>query len=323
MSVKAYLFDADGNDHAIDPDASVVQNIGDNQLLWVDITGNEEREITDVGALFSLHPEAVNILLKPIGRPLIQTFDTYFQLNVAAVKEVDDRYTPLGLDIVSGANYVVTVHTEPIEFLDEFEQHIRGDTQLGQLDAASLVAALLDWHLTSYYAVLDRLESSVDRLDEKALTNRASHKFLNELVGVRRHVAELRRLLAPHRQVFAALASPDFELIASTASAAHFRVLVDRLDHLIEAVENGRDMVIGTFELFSTSTAQSTNDTVRFLTVITVVIGLAGVIAGIMGMNFSDAPFFHTGTVGLLTVIGGIIILSAATLAVARWRQLF
>ncbi len=197
---------------------------------------------------------------------------------------------------------------------------MRGDTQIGALTAASFLAALLDWHVSSYFTVLRSLEDEVDRLDEMAILAPADRKFLRQVVTLRRRVSYLRQLIAPHQEVFAALARPDFEAIAQTASAAHFRALEDRLNRAIDAVEHTREMVIGTFELFMTGTSQSTNDTMKVLTLVTALVGLMGVMAGIMGMNFTT-ELFESGTPGFALTIAGMLILCASIFVVARLRR--
>ena len=79
-------------------------------------------------------------------------------------------------------------------------------------------------------------------------------------------------------------------------------------------------MVIGTFELFMTSTAQDTNETMKVLTVATVLIGVAGVTAGVMGMNF-ELGFYSMAEIGFFMVVAGMILLSGVFLLFARWRR--
>ncbi len=78
-------------------------------------------------------------------------------------------------------------------------------------------------------------------------------------------------------------------------------------------------MLIGTFDVHMTRTAQRTNDIVRVLTWASVILLPAVVVAGIMGMNFKvgifDNPTFFW------VVIGLMVIMAATTLLVARWRR--
>src|SRR5687768_1322493 len=316
MTVRAYLFDADGADKEVQLTQDVVTGLSDRTILWVDVAGSDQNELTKVANCFNLHRESLRNLLNPIGRPRLDVYDQYFQVNVIAVQEQDKVYYPLEFDLFAGPNYAVTFHPNPIDFLETFDRQVRGDTQIGALTAASFLAALLDWHVSSYFSVLRNLEDEVDRLDEMAILAPTDRKFLRQVVELRRRVSYLRQLLSPHQEVFAALARPDFEAIAQTESAAHFRDLDDRLDRAIASVDHAREMVIGTFELFMTGTSQSTNDTMKALTLITLLVGLMGVIAGAMGMNFTT-EFFEVGTPGFVLTIAGMFVLTIAILIVA------
>jgi len=48
------LFDAAGDDREIELDASAIKRLTDRQLLWVDVSGDDEGELRRVGELFAL-----------------------------------------------------------------------------------------------------------------------------------------------------------------------------------------------------------------------------------------------------------------------------
>lgn len=77
-------------------------------------------------------------------------------------------------------------------------------------------------------------------------------------------------------------------------------------------------MLIGTFDVHMTRTAQRTNDTMKVLTLASVVLLPSVVVAGIMGMNFK-VPIFDN-SVLFFGVIGFMILMAVVTLVVARWR---
>jgi len=92
----------------------------------------------------------------------------------------------------------------------------------------------------------------------------------------------------------------------------------ERLQRVTGAIANVREMLIGTFDVHMTRTAQRTNDIVRVLTWTSVILLPAVVVAGIMGMNFK-VPIFDN--VALFWVVIGFMILTATiTLVIARMR---
>ena len=50
-------------------------------------------------------------------------------------------------------------------------------------------------------------------------------------------------------------------------------------------MENSRDLLLGSFEVFMTRTAQRTNDTMKVLALATVLLLPGSLIAGLLGMN--------------------------------------
>jgi LPXTG-motif cell wall-anchored protein len=99
-----------------------------------------------------------------------------------------------------------------------------------------------------------------------------------------------------------------------------FSALPGRFDRAVDEVEHTRDLIIGSFELFTSRSAQQTNDLVRALTFFTVIIGTTAAVAGLFGMNF-DPPFFQTGSIGFFAVTLGLLALALAALYVGKRRR--
>ena len=137
--------------------------------------------------------------------------------------------------------------------------------------------------------------------------------------NARRRISSIRRRLAPHREVFAALTRPDLAGLGDAEDTVHFRSLADRLERAIDAVDSARELVLGSFDVHMTRTAQRTNDVMKILTLVTVILLPGSVIAGVMGMNFK-VGFFEDPSVFWL-VLGGMGVIALATLLVARVKR--
>jgi magnesium transporter len=319
LSMVSRLFDAAGDDREIELDEAAIKRLSDRQLLWVDVSGDEEGQLRRVGELFALEPESIRNLENPIGQPRLDVLERYFEVNVVAIGE-DER--PVPMDLLAGPNWVISVHHQKADFLDPFRQQLSADRELGRIEAPSFLAALLDWQLGTYFKLVDELERGVDVLDERALRGGDREDrtdLLAEMVQLRHRTGRIRRTIAPQREVFAALARPGFEVLATSESAAHFRALQARVERAIDAIENAREMLIGSFDLYMTQTAQRTNDVMRVLTIVNVILLPAVVLAGIMGMNFKVAFFENTNLFWI--VIAAMVVIAAGSLLVARWRQ--
>jgi Mg2+ and Co2+ transporter CorA len=180
------------------------------------------------------------------------------------------------------------------------------------------MVSLLDGQLSSYFDAMSRLEAEVERLELDILADRQP-ECLDVLRNLRQGCSRLRRMLAAHRNVFAGLARPDFQPNQAQQVNEHYAALDARYDRAMDVVEHGRDLVVGSFELFTTRAAMSTNETMQVLTFVTVLIGGLAVLAGVLGMNF-EVPFFATGERGFWLAVGSMALIAVAATVLARHR---
>jgi len=324
-TVRAILFDAEGMDHPVAEADVSLATLNGHQLLWVDIEDTDAHDaeaVVDrlVGRL-ELGAEATELLRDLDGGAQLRNFGDWFFAQAVAVEHQGQlRFGGRGLAIVCGRNFVVSLHRGPIAFLDELRDRERADSRIGALSAESFTASLLGWLVDSYLQAVTDFEAAVDRLEVSVLASKVHRECLPELAQLRRGASRLRRMLAPHRHVFAALARPDFRPDEEGDADRHFRALDQRFERAMDAVENARDLVVGSFELFATRSAERTNDTMRALTFVTVLLGTLAVIAGVLGMNF-QVPFFESGAPGFWTAIAGMALLAVVAVVVARLRR--
>ena len=144
---------------------------------------------------------------------------------------------------------------------------------------------MLEWVVNAYLDHLDGLQQAVDDLEVSILRGGAGNDAVGQLVELRHDIGRLRRRLSPHRQVFATLAHPSFDVISGSSASRDFGILVDRLEMAVQAVDSTREMIVGAFDVFMTQTAQRTNNIMRVLTIVSLTLLPATLIAGIMGMN--------------------------------------
>src|SRR5690606_26937089 len=221
----------------------------------------------------------------------------------------------------AGDNIVVSVHADGIGFIDDLMGREAVASHIGRLGADSFVAALLDWQLSTYFDAVSRFEAAVDVLEQAILSERA-RSCLPRLRQMRKAALRLRRLLAPHRAVFGALSRPDFRHDDRPETERHFEALDTRFERAMDMVEHARNLVVGSFELFSSQTALRTDRSMRVLTFVTVITGLLATVAGVLGMNFK-AGFFDAGNAGFLIAVGAMLVFGGGSVALARSRGWF
>jgi Mg2+ and Co2+ transporter CorA len=317
--LRGRLFDANGQDREVRVGPTVVAGLDDDQLLWIDVPADAEDGTDRLAELIQLDPSLAERLAEPADRPRVDVAADRLVAHVIAVDTRDGRERTVPLTIVAGPNVVATVHRDEVDTLHEFREHTRGDTAIGRVDAPSFVAAVLEWLVNGYFRAIELLEREADRLDEAALNPRSERDLLTDLVRVRRRITGLRRTLAPHREVVAALSRPDLTAFADTDAGPHFHALSERLERALDAVETARQLVLGSFDIHMTRTAQRTNDVMKVLTVASVMLLPGSLLAGILGMNF-PVEFFDEPNL-FWVALAAIVTVAVVTFAVAKLRR--
>ena len=318
---RGRLYDADGSDREIDLDEARPERIGDRQLLWIDLDGRERADLDRIAAIVGLEPNLVAGLADPPERADLTSWPDHVHLILLALEPASDdgdhtRLVRRPIDLIAGRNWIVTVHDGPVRAFARFDATTEGETTLGALDAAAFLAAIADEVLADYLELVEEMEREIDALDERALRRPRGNDVLVAIVGLRRRIGFVRRTLAPHRIAFAALARPEMELHDELGKP--WPGLTDRLERALDAVENLRDLLLGTFDIHMGRSAQDTNDVMKLLTMLSAVLLPAVVLAGVMGMNF-QLPFF--GDPGnFWIVIGAMVVLAVGILLAARRR---
>ncbi|HSI98771.1 MAG TPA: CorA family divalent cation transporter [Patescibacteria group bacterium] len=315
MTIEALLARADGRDELIDLATWTPRSIPRDQLLWVDLIDPGDGDVATVREALQLSDQVVEALATIPARPDAGVLKGAIHV-VIATPGAAPQDDPVPLQVILGEEWVITAHASPIAFLEEHRERVRDEREVGLLTPVQFLVAVLDWSIDAFFRLSETLEREVDRLDDAAL--RSDGDLLARLVGMRRRIARVRRLVGSHRELFAELQRPDFMPGIEPGEAALLASVASRLDRALEAVGRAREMLIGTFDVHMTRTAQRTNDIMKVLTLASAILLPASVIAGVMGMNFK-LGFFDEPTM-FWFVIAAMAGIALGTIGLARWR---
>jgi magnesium transporter len=325
VTIRAWLFDAEGQDQEVEPSPDVVPAGGTDRLLWVDSDARGEDELARLGELFGLGASLLARLGTAQDRPSLTQYPKHIHLSVGTMEPpgADDRGGEIvrperqGLDLLAGAEWVVTVHDGPLAATDRLMEGLEGETRLGALEASDFLAAIIDSVIVGYHRTVEALEREIDQLDEIALRGRRQDDVLGRLVDLRQRIGAVRRSLAPKRGAFAPLARPDMALHEELGRP--WPELLDRLERALDSVEHLRDSLLGTYVIYMGRLAQRSNDVMKALTILSAILLPSIVLAGVMGMNFKVGFFDEPSDFFVIIALMGAM--AVVILGIARWRD--
>jgi magnesium transporter len=311
---SAFLYDADADDRDVALDKALIDGLAEDDLLWVDVDSSQEGAVARVTDLIPVHIESMSVT--DANKPFIHGFGESFVLGVLPLPANMAQPESEMLICAVGRNWLVTVHDGEVGALKGFADHLRGDSVLGRLDAPSFLARLLEWVVNAYLDYLDEVHDVIDGLEVDILRDRAGDDVVSQLVELRHDIGRLRRRLSPHRQVFASLSHPSFDVISGSSAAREFEILAERLEMAVQAVHTTREMVVGAFDVVTTQTTQRTNHAIRVLTTVSLALLPAAAIAGILGMDMVPQALRHEWV--FWAALALMVVISAAVLVTMR-----
>lgn len=293
-------------------------------LVWLDIASPKADDLKLLREEFAVHPVALEDLEKRRQRPKL---DTYADQQIIVTYEVlepsePDRHFELGeLHLFAGPGYVVSVRWQGSPAIKEVERRFRERPDAVARTPGSLVYAILDAALDGFFPLLDRLTDKIEDLEGVILAGGRSTDTLRVILALKRKLLELRRSLAPQRDVANALLRRDLPLVDDT-SAPYFQDLYDHTIRVLDQLDLQRDLLASALEANLSVTSNNLNAVMKRLTAFTVVLMVPTLIAGIYGMNFHFMPELSW-TLGYPLVLGVMLLTMAGAALFFRARDWF
>ena len=266
--------------------------IGDDKgTLWVDIEdpeGNSNREIEELlRNTFHFHPLAVEDALLESHIPKVDDWGDHLYLvfHICRVIPGTVELSLAELDIFLGKNYLVTYHTEPLPIFEQDRQSIERDPRDRLRHGPDhLLYRFLELGIDQSLNAIQDLDDSVDSLQNEVI-ERPSPRVLHSIFQIKRSAIRLHKILAPQREVLNRLARDPFQPI-QPRHRVYFRDLYDHVVRIHDISEGLRDLISGTLETYLSVVSNRTNDTMKTLTIVTVMFLPMSFLASFFGMNF-------------------------------------
>lgn len=220
------------------------------------------------------------------------------------------------LHIFAGPGYLVTVRWAPSPAIELTRQRFERRADVVGTSVGGLLYAVLDAIVDGYLPVLDALNDRLDELQSALLESDGGQDALQRLLVMKRSLLKLRHVAAPLREVANALLRRHAALIDDEA-LPYYNDLFDHLVRVLESVDLLRDLGAVTLDSSLASTNNTLNQVVKRLTVVTVILMIPTLIAGIYGMNFRYMPELEW-VLGYPFAIGLMLVAVVAAVAYLR-----
>ncbi len=271
--------------------------------VWVDVTAPEGVPVTDIAALLDLHPLVAEDIAERNQRAKFEEMDGSIHIVMFAVRYEAGTVDTVEVDLVLGGRSLLTVHDAGFDpfALDQLRSDPAGVLGRG---TDYLLYSITDGLVDALFPVMDAIEDQIDDLQDEVI-RKATPTTLERLFALKRQLISLRRATSPAREIFNQLTNRDLALV-SAGHVVYFRDVYDHLIRVTDELDNDRDLVAGTLDVYLSTVNNNLSVTMKRLTGVTAVLAGIGAFAGIFGMSEAGSAFAGTEAVGFWLVTGGV-----------------
>jgi magnesium transporter len=333
--LSAFIKFGDGTISMQSDEATLLKAIRDKRaVFWLDMDKPSDDELALLDEVFGFHPLAIEDTIQYNQRPKIESYnhigDTcnsgyfYMVIHGPDLSTFKEKLRTKELDIFVSERYLVTCHDETmLSVLDALTKVRAGPGAVLDAGVDMLLHYILDHVIDHYLPILDWMQEQIDELEEEAVGD-PSQDLLVRIGQKKRELLNLRRVIAPQREVLAQLTRGDVPFIREQARV-YLRDVQDHLTRAVETIEIYRDLVLGARDIYLSSLSTRLNQIMKTLTVISVVALPLTVVTSFFGMNFSaEVKVFDrilNSPVGFMVAMTLMVCLAAGLLLLFRKRK--
>ena len=255
--------------------------------VWIDLVAPTSRQADDVGKALGLHPLIVEDVLEGNRRAKIETANDVVHVVLFHLS-YGDSVIASEVDLVLGERFLLSVHSPNYD--PRAGHHLAGG--LGPIMSHGpdhLLWAISDDLVDGYFPFTDRIGDAIDDVQDEVV-RKADKDTIERVFTLKRELIQVRRAISPVREVFNQLTNRDEELIDED-EIIYFRDIYDHVIRLTDELDNYRELVSGTLDVYLSTINNQLSLIMKRLTGVTVVLTGIAAIAGIFGMSEAGSAF--------------------------------
>lgn len=265
------------------------QIIQGQNTTWIDITKPSKEDVNYLREKYHFHPLVLDELIPRCYHPRLEIRPDYLFLivNYPVYHEANHDVSPRELDIIVTKDTIVTNHSRPLILLDNLfrvsqRPEIEGEKYL-EKGPGYILFSIFDIFWRDCLEKLDKINEEIERIERKIFQGK-EREMVMEISHTKTDVIDFWRIIEPQLEIIKLMEKEgpkffgeDFALYFSDALGTYERVWQTLKAHkeAILALEDTNQSLLTT----------KANETIRILTVFSVIMLPLTLLASIWGMN--------------------------------------
>ncbi len=277
-------------------------DLQDKYQIWIDLEDPTSEELSQIQEIFLIDANILNQYVTGLKKPGIRVLQNYtFTLLLSIRFKTLQIIETEAVYILIGKNWLITIHSSKIKLKQIIRQILENDKEVIESSIDILYYNILTKIVDEYEQALTAIEIAMTDLEEKSLY-RPSKQILVHLEGLSRQLIILRRYFWKLREIFNFLLYSEKEKEKQTQTK-YLKIIYDNANDLLNLIESHKDTINSIRELYIAYVSLQMNDTVKTLTIFSVILLPLTFITGFYGMNGIDLINFYSVPSGLFLVL--------------------
>ena len=270
------------------------------KITWININKPDKESIQYLKDNYDFHPLDLEDCLGKVQRPPISEYSHYlfFILTFPVYNRQTREIESSEVDFFVGSRYLVTICDGGLDTLDIFFNQIKNDEdQREKLMLSSHPANLLYeilHRLQNYtFPMLDHVNKDIEAIEKRIFSGQ--HKtMVKEILYIKRNIVDFRRIMQAHKTIVKKLMASKNNFFMPDKMDIYFSNILDRTKDIWDILETQKENINAFQETNESLISYRLNDIMKTLTIISVIIIPANLIATLFGMNI-QSPFTDSG----------------------------
>jgi magnesium transporter len=288
--------------------------------LWIDIQDPSAEDLQFIQEKYGLDEDSIKVTEQQAKRPQVRLLDDYIFSIL-----LDIRYKTLkklmvdGIYLYIGKDWLVTLHSSNVDILSPIKHIIeKKNRRLLESDIQAIYFTIIDEMIGRYEQLLTSIELTITDFEQKSLFKRTSKGMLEYLDIVTRQLIIIRRHFWYTRDMINFLLHMQQDV---SKDLRYLKIGYDDITSIIDLIESYGDTINSTRDLYLANVSLQLNDTMRILTIFSVILLPLTLIAGVYGMNGLDLTRLDQIPLGFIIVLITMIIITALILIFFKHKK--
>jgi magnesium transporter len=283
-------------------------------FVWLGLHEPSAEQLEQLGAVFGLHPLALEDAASPRQRPKIERHENDIFLAMRTLAYVDSVDREAGGDVVEtgaimvfvGEWFVITVRHGRHASMAGLRRRLEENPEQLALGPSAVLHAVTDKVVDDYLAVVDDVQQDIEEIETRVFAPRAGTD-IERIYQLKRDIIEMKRTVRPLALPLRELSERPRRLI-NPDIREYFRDVSDHLARVHEQIASFDELLSSILQAGLARVAVAENEDMRKISAWVAIAAVPTMIAGIYGMNFEHMPELQTqwGYPAILTLMFGI-----------------